>query len=203
MLLAVPMRHLGGAVHFENVACGVIARDRAACFHRHAGMAADRKLKLNNGVGVAEGGVDIAIAFCTIAGSVDSSRSIFARLPGRDAALPAVARCQARPARLRLRRHRHRLQTPRRPARRHSARHHSPAPAAGTVRALRGRSGGNGIGGICATSACGPHSVHAGQRERRVDIDRFDLCRARQASAPRACAIAREMKYRRRSGPGR
>ena len=61
--IAVPMRHFGGAVHFQNVARLVVTRDRAARLQRHAGMAADRKLKRNNGMRGAEGGVDVAIAF--------------------------------------------------------------------------------------------------------------------------------------------
>src|ERR1700683_3016826 len=40
-LVAIPMRHLGGAMQFEHVACGVIAGDRAARFKRHAGMPPD------------------------------------------------------------------------------------------------------------------------------------------------------------------
>ncbi len=61
--VAIPVRHLGGAVQFQNVARSVVARDGAARFQRHAGVAADRKLKRNNGVRSAEGGIDVAIGF--------------------------------------------------------------------------------------------------------------------------------------------
>ena len=40
-LVAVPVRHLGRAIHFQDVARGVIAADRAARFHRHPGMPPD------------------------------------------------------------------------------------------------------------------------------------------------------------------
>ena len=40
------VRHLGGAVQFENVARGVVAADGAAGFQRHAGMPADGELEL-------------------------------------------------------------------------------------------------------------------------------------------------------------
>ena len=40
------MRHLGSAVQFKNIAGSVIAADRAPRLQRHAGMAADGKLKL-------------------------------------------------------------------------------------------------------------------------------------------------------------
>ena len=64
--IAIPVRHLGGAVHFQHVARLVVAGDGAARFQRHAGVAADRKLKRDNRVRAAEGGVDIAI--CLFAG---------------------------------------------------------------------------------------------------------------------------------------
>ena len=61
-LVPVPMRHLGGAVQFEHVAGGVIARDRAARLERHARMAADRQRCLDHRMRAAESGVDLAIA---------------------------------------------------------------------------------------------------------------------------------------------
>src|SRR5579872_877476 len=61
-LIAIPMRHLGGAVHFQNVIRLVVARDGAARFERHARVAADGKLKRDNGMRSAESGVEIAEA---------------------------------------------------------------------------------------------------------------------------------------------
>ena len=49
-VVAVPVRHLGGAVHLQHVVGGVVARDRAARFHRHAGMAPDREIELDHRV---------------------------------------------------------------------------------------------------------------------------------------------------------
>ena len=60
-LLAVAMRHLGGAVQLQNIARGVVARDRAARFQRHAGMAADGKIKLDDGMRGAKRRVNVAI----------------------------------------------------------------------------------------------------------------------------------------------
>ncbi len=62
-VVAVPVRHLGGAVHFQHVARGVVDADRAARFHRHAGMAADGEVELDNGVRSAEGAGEIAVGF--------------------------------------------------------------------------------------------------------------------------------------------
>ena len=50
---AVAVRHLGGAVQFQDVARGVVAADRAARFQRHAGMAADGELELDDHAGAA------------------------------------------------------------------------------------------------------------------------------------------------------
>ena len=61
--VAVPVRHLGGAVQLEHVAGGVVARDRAAGFQRHAGMAADREVELHHGMRSAERRVDVAVGF--------------------------------------------------------------------------------------------------------------------------------------------
>src|SRR5262249_19379102 len=38
--IAIPMGHFGGAVKFEHVAGGIVARDGAARFQRHAGVPA-------------------------------------------------------------------------------------------------------------------------------------------------------------------
>src|ERR1700722_18854356 len=40
--------HLGGAMQLEDIADGVVASERAARFQRHAGMAADFQLKLDD-----------------------------------------------------------------------------------------------------------------------------------------------------------
>ena len=63
-LVAVAVRHLGGAVQFEHVARRVVARDRAARLQRHAGMAADREVELDDRMRARERGVEIAVAFC-------------------------------------------------------------------------------------------------------------------------------------------
>ncbi len=44
----IAVRHLGGAVQFENAARGVVAADGAARLQRHAGMPADGELKLDH-----------------------------------------------------------------------------------------------------------------------------------------------------------
>ena len=41
-LVAIPVRHLGGAMHLQNVECLIVARDSATRFQRNAGVAADR-----------------------------------------------------------------------------------------------------------------------------------------------------------------
>src|SRR5215468_1364096 len=41
--VAIPMRHLRGAMQFEHIACLVISRDGSACFDRNAGVTPDRK----------------------------------------------------------------------------------------------------------------------------------------------------------------
>ena len=46
--IAIPMRHLGGAVHFQHVLGLVVARDGAARFQRHAAVAAYGKVELDN-----------------------------------------------------------------------------------------------------------------------------------------------------------
>ena len=59
--IAIPVRHLGGTMQLQNIACFIVACDSAARFKRNAGVAPNGKLKRDNGVGVAEGGIDIAI----------------------------------------------------------------------------------------------------------------------------------------------
>ena len=56
--VSVPVRHLGGAVHFQHAI--VLARDGAACFQRHAAVPADRKIEFDDGVRGAEGRVHVA-----------------------------------------------------------------------------------------------------------------------------------------------
>ena len=56
------MRDLGGAVQLEHVARGIVAADGAARFHRHAGMAADRELELDDRVRAAQRRLDVAVA---------------------------------------------------------------------------------------------------------------------------------------------
>ena len=89
------MRHFGGAVHFQNVARFVVARDGAARLQRHAGMAADRKLKRNNGMRVAEGGVDVAIGFLQdgrLGAQFGAIMLVDARLLGREQRMLGVVR---------------------------------------------------------------------------------------------------------------
>ncbi len=61
-LLAIAMRHLGGAVQFQEIARRVVARDGAAGFQRHRRMTADRDVRLDNGVSSAERGGEVAVA---------------------------------------------------------------------------------------------------------------------------------------------
>ena len=60
--IAVAVRHLGGAVQLENVARGVVAADCAAGLQRHAGMAADRELELDDQRRGAKRRIDVAVA---------------------------------------------------------------------------------------------------------------------------------------------
>ena len=55
-VVAIPVRHLGGAMKLQHVAGGVIARDRATGFERNAGMAPDREIELDHGMRVAKRG---------------------------------------------------------------------------------------------------------------------------------------------------
>ena len=49
-LVAVPVRHLGGAMEFQHVARAVVSRDRATGLQRNAGMAADREVEHDDSV---------------------------------------------------------------------------------------------------------------------------------------------------------
>ena len=60
-LIAIPMRHLGGAMQFEHLAGAVVAPDGAAGLERHAGMAPDAQLQRNRRMRVAEGRIDVAV----------------------------------------------------------------------------------------------------------------------------------------------
>ena len=52
--IAVVVRHLGGAVHLQTIAAGVVASDRAARLERHAAVPADRELELDDRVRLAK-----------------------------------------------------------------------------------------------------------------------------------------------------
>ncbi len=58
----IAVRYFGGAMQLENAARGVKAADGAAGLQRHAGMAADGKLERDDVGGVAEYGIDVAVA---------------------------------------------------------------------------------------------------------------------------------------------
>ncbi len=58
--VSVPVRHLGGAMHLQNIIGLVVARDGAARLHRDAAVPADRKIKCDDRIGCAKGGVDVA-----------------------------------------------------------------------------------------------------------------------------------------------
>src|SRR5215467_5497032 len=60
--LAIAVRHLGGAMQFEGVACYVIAPDRTARLERHTGMAPDRQFELNDLRCGVQDRVDVAVA---------------------------------------------------------------------------------------------------------------------------------------------
>ena len=67
----IAVRHLGGTVHFQNAARGVITADGAARLQRHAGMPANGEFKLDHMLGGAEHGIDVAVALaddCCFAG---------------------------------------------------------------------------------------------------------------------------------------
>ncbi len=54
--------YLGGAVEFEHVACSVVAANRAPRLQRHARMAADGEVELDDGRGIPERGSEVTIA---------------------------------------------------------------------------------------------------------------------------------------------
>src|SRR5205807_8111681 len=60
--IAVGVRPLGRAVELEHVAHRVVARDRPARLQRHARVAADREIELDDRVRGAERGFDVAVA---------------------------------------------------------------------------------------------------------------------------------------------
>ena len=57
------MRHLGGAVHREKIGVGVVDREGAARFHRHARVTADANRQLHDAISAREGRVEVAVAF--------------------------------------------------------------------------------------------------------------------------------------------
>ena len=60
-LLAIAVRHLGGAVQLQNIPAGIVARDGAAGLQRHARMAADGKIELDHRMGGAECLIEVAV----------------------------------------------------------------------------------------------------------------------------------------------
>src|SRR6185437_3789131 len=64
--------------------------DGAARLERHAGVAADGKLKRNNRMRIAEGGVDVAIALAHDAGLRAPFMVVEARFLGRDQSWSAL-----------------------------------------------------------------------------------------------------------------
>ena len=77
--VAGAMRHLGGAMQLEDIADGVVARDRAARFQRHAGMATDLELKRDDLMGSPKGGFDIAVGLADDRGLGQEARLEFPR----------------------------------------------------------------------------------------------------------------------------
>jgi len=78
-VVAVPVWHLGGAVHFEHVTRRIISPDRPTRFHRDAGVTSDREAKLDYRMSCTKCGLDIAIALadhCRLGGA---ARVEFAR----------------------------------------------------------------------------------------------------------------------------
>ena len=49
-LLAIAVRHLGGAVQFQDIALGIVARNRAPSLQGNARVAPDRDVKRHDGV---------------------------------------------------------------------------------------------------------------------------------------------------------
>ncbi len=61
--IPVPVRHLGGAVHFERVGGRLVADDGAACFQRHAGVSPGHQFQLDRDRGGGERRIGVAVAF--------------------------------------------------------------------------------------------------------------------------------------------
>ncbi len=61
--VTVAMRHLGRAVELQHIARGIVPRQGAARFQRHAAVPADVEVERNNGMGRCKRGIDIAITF--------------------------------------------------------------------------------------------------------------------------------------------
>ena len=175
--LAIAVRHLGGAVQFEDGARGVVAADCAARLQRHAGMAADRQFELDHHGRGAQHRVDVAVALADDRRPrcCGRARTRPARLRRRAAS--AAPRSRWRRDRPRPRPHRDRRRTPRRPARRRSAPCRSPAPAGGRVRARE----------------FGPRGNRSAARRR---------CRPRSTPRPRRAGRARPRRRSQRSGRG-
>ncbi len=60
-LLAIAMRHLGGAVQLQNIPVGIVTRDGPAGLQRNARMAADGKIELDHRMGGPEGVLHVAV----------------------------------------------------------------------------------------------------------------------------------------------
>ena len=58
--LSIAVRHLRRAPQLDDVIGRVVTPERAAAFQRHAGMAADREVRLNDTVRGAEARIDVA-----------------------------------------------------------------------------------------------------------------------------------------------
>src|SRR5947208_15070603 len=56
----VPVRHLGGAVHFEYILAFVVTCDCTTRFNRHAAVSPDREIKFDDRMRGTECGVNVA-----------------------------------------------------------------------------------------------------------------------------------------------
>jgi len=79
--VAVPVRHLGGAVHFQDIAGSVVTRDGASGLDRHPGMAANVERKRDDGVRFAKCLLDLAVVFLNDCGLRGVARLKLARRP--------------------------------------------------------------------------------------------------------------------------
>src|SRR5262249_19757849 len=61
--IAIPVRHLSGAMQLQYVSSLVVTRNGTARFDWYAGVAADRKFKRDDGVAIFKSRFDVAIVF--------------------------------------------------------------------------------------------------------------------------------------------